>query len=141
MASKMEQSSGSLDEEWSALRHLRSKVLMSLEAERNNKLIGTGLEAQVVLTTDGDLLKLLQKYEELLRYVFIVSSVELKEGQGDGIRPHVEIRRAQGQKCERCWNYSTHVGEDKNYPTVCERCSAVLKELEGLTTTSANAIS
>jgi len=131
MASKMDQSSGSLDGEWSALRHLRSKVLMSLEAERNSKLIGTGLEAQVVLTADGDSLKLLQKYEDVLRYIFIVSSVELKEGQGDGIRPHVEIRRAQGQKCERCWNYSTHVGEDKNYPTVCERCSAVLKEIQG----------
>jgi isoleucyl-tRNA synthetase len=34
-------------------------------------------------------------------------------------------------KCERCWNYSTHVGEDKRYPTVCERCSAVLKEIDG----------
>jgi isoleucyl-tRNA synthetase len=43
----------------------------------------------------------------------------------------VEIKKADGQKCERCWNYSTRVGEDKNYPTVCERCSAVLKEIEG----------
>jgi isoleucyl-tRNA synthetase len=34
-------------------------------------------------------------------------------------------------KCERCWNYSTRVGEDKQYPTVCERCSAVLKEIGG----------
>ena len=43
---------------------------------------------------------------------------------------HVEVRKADGAKCDRCWNYSTHVGEDKNYPAVCERCSAVLKELE-----------
>jgi isoleucyl-tRNA synthetase len=43
---------------------------------------------------------------------------------------HVQVKKADGAKCERCWNYSTHVGEDKNYPTVCERCSAVLKELE-----------
>ena len=41
----------------------------------------------------------------------------------------VEVKKADGQKCERCWNYSTHVGEDKKYPTVCERCSAVLKEM------------
>jgi isoleucyl-tRNA synthetase len=33
-------------------------------------------------------------------------------------------------KCERCWNYSARVGEDKVYPTVCERCSPVLKEIE-----------
>jgi isoleucyl-tRNA synthetase len=44
---------------------------------------------------------------------------------------HVEVKKADGRKCERCWNYSIRVGEDKAYPTVCERCSAVLKELEG----------
>ena len=43
---------------------------------------------------------------------------------------HIEVKKADGAKCDRCWNYSTHVGEDKTYPTVCERCSAVLKELE-----------
>jgi len=42
----------------------------------------------------------------------------------------VEVKKADGAKCDRCWNYSTRVGENKNYPTVCERCSAVLKELE-----------
>ena len=43
---------------------------------------------------------------------------------------HIEVKKADGAKCDRCWNYSAHVGEDKTYPTVCERCSAVLKELE-----------
>jgi isoleucyl-tRNA synthetase len=42
----------------------------------------------------------------------------------------ITISQAPGHKCERCWNYSTHVGEDPNYPTVCERCSAVLAEIE-----------
>jgi isoleucyl-tRNA synthetase len=130
-AFSMDGTSGSLDGEWSALRQIRSKVLMRLEAERNNKLIGTGLEAQVVLTINGDLWRVLKKHEEQLRYLFIVSSVQLDDGEGDGIWPHVDVRRADGTKCERCWNYSTHVGEDKTYPTVCERCSAVLKELEG----------
>jgi len=129
-AAERDQSSGSLDGEWNGLRQIRSKVLMSLEAARNNKLIGTGLEACVILAANGDPWKLLKKYEKLLRYLFIVSSVELNEGQGDGIWPRIEIRRADGQKCERCWNYSVHVGEDKLYPTVCERCSAVLKELD-----------
>jgi isoleucyl-tRNA synthetase len=130
-ASRMDQTDGSLDEEWNTLRHIRSKVLMSLEAERNSKLIGTGLEAEVVLTTDGDAWKVLRKYEGQLRYLFIVSSVRLNAGQGDGIWPRVEVHRAPGAKCERCWNYSPRVGEDRTYPTVCERCSAVLKELEG----------
>jgi isoleucyl-tRNA synthetase len=63
--------------------------------------------------------------------LFIVSAVNLTHGAGSGTGGvQVEIKKADGQKCERCWNYSIHVGEDKNYPTVCERCSAVLKEIE-----------
>ena len=74
---------------------------------------------------------LLQRYAEQLRYLFIVSEVKLAPGSGNGTGSlHVEVKRADGAKCERCWNYSTHVGEDKAYPTVCERCSTVLKELE-----------
>ena len=42
----------------------------------------------------------------------------------------MKVARAQGQKCERCWNYSTHVGEAYRYPTVCERCSEALEEIE-----------
>jgi len=40
------------------------------------------------------------------------------------------VARARGEKCERCWNYSTRVGESSNYPTVCERCVAALREIE-----------
>jgi isoleucyl-tRNA synthetase len=40
----------------------------------------------------------------------------------------VQVSKAPGEKCERCWNFSTHVGEDPNHPTVCERCSTVLKQ-------------
>ena len=43
----------------------------------------------------------------------------------------VTIHRAQGKKCERCWNYSVRVGESADYPTVCERCLPVLREIEG----------
>jgi isoleucyl-tRNA synthetase len=64
--------------------------------------------------------------------LFIVSDVILDRSpasNGDaGLT--IEVNNAPGQKCERCWNYSTHVGENKSYPTVCERCSAVLSEIE-----------
>jgi isoleucyl-tRNA synthetase len=42
----------------------------------------------------------------------------------------VSVQRADGTKCERCWNYSTHVGENSDYPTVCERCVKALAEIE-----------
>ena len=118
--------------DWTTLRSIRDEVLKALEEARNTKLIGTGLEAQVVLTAADPGYSLLQRYAQQLRYLFIVSSVTLAQGSGNGTGGvQVEVKKAEGAKCDRCWNYSTHVGEDKTYPTVCERCSAVLKELDG----------
>ena len=121
-----------LDEDWASLRSVRDEVLKALEEARTNKMIGTGLEAQVAITAPDPVFALLQRHADQLRYLFIVSAVTVAQGSGNGTgRLHVEIKKADGLKCERCWNYSTRVGEDKKYPTVCERCSAVLKELEG----------
>ena len=115
--------------DWTTLRSIRDEVLKALEEARNNKLIGTGLEAQVEVTAADPVYSLLQRYAAQLRYLFIVSAVTLKPGSGNGTGGlHVEVKKADGLKCERCWNYSIRVGEDRAYPTVCERCSAVLKE-------------
>jgi isoleucyl-tRNA synthetase len=117
--------------DWQTLRSVRDDVLKALEEARNDKLIGTGLEAQVKIIASEPAYSVLAKHAEELRYLFIVSAVSLAQGAGNetgGV--HVEVKNAEGSKCGRCWNYSTRVGEDQNYPTVCERCSAVLKELE-----------
>jgi isoleucyl-tRNA synthetase len=118
------------DKDWATLRSVRDEVLKALEEARNQKLIGTGLEAQVSITMPDPVFSLLKRYEGQLRYLFIVSAVTLVQGSGNGSGGvHVEVKKADGLKCERCWNYSTRVGEDKNNPTVCERCAAVLKEI------------
>ncbi len=117
-------------EDWTTLRAVRDEVLKALEEARNNKLIGTGLEAQVIVAASDPIYSVLSRHADQLRYLFIVSAVTLVQGSGNGSGGvHVEVKKADGLKCERCWNYSTHVGEDKNYPTVCERCSAVLREI------------
>ena len=110
---------------------MRDEVLKALEEARNNKLIGTGLEAQVTVAASEPVYSVLSRHVAELRYLFIVSAVDLVQGSGNGTgRIRVEVKKADGAKCERCWNYSIHVGEDRDYPTVCERCSAVLKEIE-----------
>jgi isoleucyl-tRNA synthetase len=125
------QSGENQSKDWQTLRSVRDEVLKALEEARNNKLIGTGLEAQVALTAAEPVHSVLKAHEDQLRYLFIVSAVSLAQGSGNGTSGvHVEVKKADGAKCERCWNYSIHVGEDKTYPTVCERCSAVLKEIE-----------
>ncbi|MGD0790764.1 MAG: isoleucine--tRNA ligase [Terriglobales bacterium] len=120
--------------DWSTLRRVRDNVLEALEFRRNAKEIGGSLEARLTITASEPTHSVLEKHRDELRYLFIVSSVTLKpwtseDGTAGGII--VNVDPAEGVKCERCWNFSTHVGEDKNYPTVCERCSAVLKEITG----------
>ncbi len=119
-------------ENWERLLALRSSVLNALERARQEKVIAGSLEAKVTLSAVGALSKLLEHYAPRLPALFIVSQVQvLPAGEsGDGAEAAVKISRADGTKCERCWNYSTQVGASRDYPTVCERCVAALGEIE-----------
>jgi isoleucyl-tRNA synthetase len=120
-------------EEWATLQAVREEVLKALEEQRNNKLIGANLEAQVAITAGEPAYSVLAKHRDQLRYLFIVSAVTLEPGASANGSAGITVRvsKASGQKCERCWNYSPHVGEDQAYPTVCERCSPVLRKIAG----------
>jgi isoleucyl-tRNA synthetase len=118
-------------EDWTTLLVVRDQVLKALEDARNKKLIGKPLEAQITLAAAEPVHSVLARYQDQLRYIFIVSAVTLDPTSGNGTSGvSVQVSKADGIKCERCWNYSTRVGEDKDYPTVCERCSAALDEIE-----------
>jgi isoleucyl-tRNA synthetase len=121
-------------EDWKTLLAVRTEVLKALEEARQSKLIGgANLEAQVTVTAAEPVFSVLSRYSDRLRFLFIVSAVTLQQGSsGNGTGGvAVQVSKADGKKCDRCWNYSIHVGDDADYPTVCERCSAVLKEIEG----------
>jgi isoleucyl-tRNA synthetase len=107
---------------WERIFAIRDEVLKALEDARNVKQIGSSLEAKVILTTNAETTRFLLDVYEQLRYIFIVSQVEVHAGDGFAVR----IEPADGQKCERCWNYSTRVGEFPKFPTVCERCNEAL---------------
>jgi isoleucyl-tRNA synthetase len=126
-ASDTDGQAGSLRSNWERIFAIRDEVLKALEDARGEKLIGSSLDAKVILTVDKDTTRFLLDYFEQLRYIFIVSQVEVHEGNAD---IHVRIEKADGTKCERCWNYSIRVGEFEKYPTVCERCIVALNELE-----------
>jgi isoleucyl-tRNA synthetase len=121
---------------WDRLLAVREEVLKALEPLRAAKTISANLEARVTLVASGELAVLLQTYRAYLPALFIVSQVELQTGTGNGGAStgieglEVRAERAHGKKCERCWNYSIHVGENADYPTFCERCVAALEEIE-----------
>jgi isoleucyl-tRNA synthetase len=123
-------------ENWPRLIAVRNAVLKAMEVARQEKFIGGSLEARICLEVGGDLLNLLEEYRAALPSIFIVSQVEFSArplaGASDTDIPglRIKVERALGRKCERCWNYSEQVGKDSRYPTVCERCSAALREIE-----------
>ncbi|HKQ88295.1 MAG TPA: class I tRNA ligase family protein, partial [Candidatus Acidoferrales bacterium] len=123
---------------WDRLHAVREEVLKTLEPLRVAKTISANLEARVTLSASGDLAELLKKYAAFLPALFIVSQVEIEmrptngSGSAAGLGDlKVRAEKARGAKCDRCWNYSVHVGESSDYPTLCERCVAALDEIDG----------
>jgi isoleucyl-tRNA synthetase len=112
--------------DWERIFSIRDEVLKALEEARERKEIGSSLDAKVILRADAETVRFLMPYYEDLRYIFIASQTEVHEEGYFGVK----IEKADGAKCERCWNYSVRVGESEKYPTVCERCVAALSEIE-----------
>ena len=109
------------------LFELRDTVLFALEGARASKLIGKSLEAKVVITADGETYDFLAGFDaDELSDVFIVSGTELVKGAAQGDEKiSVQVAKADGNKCARCWKHSTEAIEvDGEY--ICPRCKAIL---------------
>lgn len=125
------------DARWDRLLSVRRVVTKALERARNDKLIGSSQEATVVIAVPEQDRVPLQALAGELPALFIVSDVRLAEAlpsdrpegsiaEKDG-ETEVLVARADGQKCERCWRYETSVGEDSEHPSLCRRCSDVVR--------------
>ncbi|WP_206815210.1 isoleucine--tRNA ligase [Chroococcus sp. FPU101] len=132
---------------WAKFRQIRTEVNKVMEQARTNKMIGASLDAKTLLyVSDQDLKQQLANFNpadslsgnrvDELRYLFLSSQVELVDSmdaikqtdyQGESDLVAVGIVKADGVKCDRCWNYSIHVGEFPDDPTICERCNAALQ--------------
>ena len=113
--------------DWATLLLIRDEALKSLEEARKAKQIGKALDARLVLEVPETMGALLERYRGSLKELLNVSQVEVLTGPSQQIIATTLL--ADGTKCERCWNYSVHVGEDWRWPTVCERCSAALDQM------------
>jgi len=122
-----------LEARFDQLLAVRSEVSRLLEQTRSAKLIGSGLEAKVLLAAAaGPLRDLLQQEAAELATLFIVSQAELVDSLADSVASEalpglsIRVERAGGEKCPRCWNYSTGVGTSAAHPELCPRCSSAL---------------
>lgn len=117
---------------WDRIHAVRDDVNKALEEARNNKLIGKPLESKIKLFAQGELLEFLNENKSVLPASFIVSQVEVSEGEGE-FKGDVEglsitVCKADGQKCQRCWSYSETVGTVEGNDEICARCAAILGE-------------
>ncbi len=123
------------EKKWDRIFEIREEVNKALEKAKNEDMVGHTLEAKAILFPLNDKIKaFLTENEDLLAFAFIVSEVELKnELKNETIYSENEelkvvIKKADGRKCARCWNYSTTVGENKD-AQLCKRCSEIVKKI------------
>ncbi len=109
-------------DKWSRIREIREQVNKDIEVVRAQGLVGSPLQAEVVLTVNAADMALLQSLGGNLKFVFIVSALQLKAG--DNLA--VEVTPSAHTKCERCWHYSADVGSIAAHPTLCGRCNSNL---------------
>ncbi len=113
-----------LIEEWKRIFVVRDAVLVLLENERQAKIIGKSLEAQLKITASGDFLSILQRHKDGLKEIFNVSDVTIVEGP-ESIVP----LPASGHKCARCWNFMPEVSAYGIWQNVCTRCHEALNTM------------
>ena len=114
-----------LEMKWERLIKVKDVVSKKLEEARAEKKIGTSLEAKVTIFAEGEQYDFLKGKEELLKEIFIVSGVEVqnnRRNEDKEVDLGVKVSQADGEKCERCWSYSTTVGLNKEHPTLCSKC-------------------
>ena len=114
-----------LEAKWDKLLEVRDDVNKALEESRNEKVIGKSLEAAVeIYSNDGEVVELLNSVDNL-HQLFIVSSVEVKENDGVAYDlATVKVTKAEGHRCERCWN----IVEEVNEEGLCPRCASILNK-------------
>ena len=121
-----------LTERFAKLIQVRDVVLRDLETMRREKVIGSSLAAKVLLSANGAWKDALEAEKGWLDKLFITSEVQLVDDLPEipasedipGLK--VQVLKAEGQKCERCWTFSTQIGEDSDFPDLCPRCAGVL---------------
>lgn len=122
-----EETDGELIQKWQKFMMVRDDVYKALETARNEKVIGKSLDAKVTLTQPADFN--LDDIRGNLEQFFIVSQVEVADEIADGTEYDVvtvKVEHADGERCERCWNYSTADVLVNGEDDICPRCREVV---------------
>jgi isoleucyl-tRNA synthetase len=123
-----------LDEEtsqkWETLIAVKGEISKAIEIARQKKVVGHSLDSCVHIYAPEKLRTLLEGYLDTMKSLLIVSRMDLvaadtisdpyESPEFEGLK--IEVSKARGMKCERCWNYSEEIGQNADHPTICARC-------------------
>jgi len=120
-----------VQQDFAVLLQVRSVASQQMEELRRNKEIGSSLDAQITIHAPDQVRKTLAKYESQLREFFIVSGVTLASAvtavpSTAGAEIRVTVKRADGQKCVRCWHYDVQTGQNSTWVDHCPKCVEAL---------------
>lgn len=116
---------------WNELIKLRNEVNKVIEEAREKKIIGTSLEASIYIYAKPELVNKLTVLNNELKFFFLTSEVIIQDynlainnsyesSVISGLK--IYLNKANGHKCQRCWNYTTDIGKTEQHPTICYRC-------------------
>jgi len=120
------------DAYWAELLKVRGEVNKVLEQARADKRIGGSLEASVTLYADAALTEKLTGLGDELRFVLLTSGAavaDYAQAPDDAVQSDlikglkIGLRKADGEKCPRCWHYTTDIGQNAAHAEVCGRCA------------------
>ncbi len=125
------------DAYWRTVLQVRAEVNKVLEVSRNNGVLGSGLEAELTLYCDADLLKILSELQNELRFVLITSQAKiapLTAATANAVNTEmpglqISVTKSGHEKCQRCWHRTEDVNQNSDYPHICKRCVNNLSEV------------
>lgn len=116
---------------WAELLKVRGEVNKVLEQARADKRLGGSLEAAVTLYADSELAARLNSLQDELRFVLLTSAASVApladapaDAQASELLKGLKIAfsTAPGEKCPRCWHYTTDIGLVAEHADICGRC-------------------
>ena len=118
------------DAYWAQLLAVRAEVNKALEVARNDKLIGSSLQAEVTLFANAELADKLNLLADELRFVLLTSKavVLVADSQPEGALVTdvaglwLQVAASGATKCERCWHHVEDVGSHEGHGDICGRC-------------------
>ena len=123
-----------LEKSFDELKRVRKSVTAALEIKRNEKLIGSSLQAKAIIYIPSEIKQILSALD--LAEMCIVSGVEIKDiaektpssmnFEEEDI--FVDISLAEGDKCQRCWTILPEVKDNQDH--LCSRCDNVWKSFQ-----------